>query len=166
MFGKKMNLEMRLMMRVCVPMWYQTLQNTLYLLCVCMNLCMCTCCEKQFVCVFSLFFFLPAECGRWSQAQSDTAIKQHLAEMGWSPLHLWPSALGVSVAIHTCMCVRACVSYGPAEVLARCGQCGWRCQPGFSVRCAKKYTHAHTHISYKMQNKKRDSSSWGNICAR
>lgn len=89
-----------------------------------MNLCMCTRCEKQFVCVFFFFLFLPAECGRWSQTQSDTAIKQHLAEMGWSPLHLWPSALGVSVGVPMCVCVCACESYGPAEVLARRGHCG------------------------------------------
>ena len=64
-------------------------------------LCTCTCCEKQFV----LGFFSPAECGRWSQAQSDTAIKQHLVEMGWSLLHLWPSGLSV----YTGVCVRMCV---------------------------------------------------------
>lgn len=60
------------------------------------------------------WFFSPAECGRWSQAQSDTAIKQHLVEMGWSLLHLWPSGLSVcmDVRMHVCVCPTASRSVG------------------------------------------------------
>lgn len=71
-------------------------------------ICACAHSEKSVVWDFS---FLPAVCGRWSQAQSDIAIKQHLLEMGWSLLHLWPS--GLSVCVHVCVCARVCVLVCP-----------------------------------------------------
>lgn len=78
---------------------------------VCIYLCVCACAHGV---KSSLFcdFFLPAECGRWSQAQSDTAIKQHLVEMGWSPLHLWPSWLSVCVCTGVHVCPTASRSVG------------------------------------------------------
>lgn len=106
----------------CVHMWKHTwcdvmrrrykphnAHNPLWVHNVSMYLCMCTCCEKQFVFSFFFFLFSPAECGRWSQAQSDTAIKQHLVEMGRSLLHLWPSGLSVCMGARVCLCVFVCV---------------------------------------------------------
>lgn len=62
-------------------------------------LCICACAHAVKSCLF-LDFFSPAECGRWSKAQSDTAIKQHLVEMGWS------TATSVAIGIE---CVYECV---------------------------------------------------------
>lgn len=75
-------------------------------------LCICACAHAVKSCLF-LDFFSPAVCGRWSQAQSDTAIKQHLVEMGWS------TATSVAIRIEcvyecvdTCVCLTASRSVG------------------------------------------------------
>lgn len=94
-------------------------------------LCICACAHAVKSCLF-LDFFSPAVCGRWSQAQSDTAIKQHLVEMGWSTST--SVAIGIECVyecVDTCVCLTASRSVGtpqPVWVMVPAWIIGEMCQ--------------------------------------
>ncbi len=122
-----------------------------------MHLCMC--CEKLFVFVFSfLSVFSAAQCGRWNQAQSDTAIKQHLVKMGWSLLHLWPSGRSMCMGAHV-LVWESCSQQKCWHTMASAGDSANL----NSLRKAPK--KKEKHISLKMQKEKKKIQAAGETFA-
>lgn len=121
-----------------------------------MSLFMCKCCENQFV--FRFFF----ACWVW-QMESGSKWHSYKVTPGGDGLVTATSVAIRTESVHVCMCARVhvCVSYGQHKCWHTMANVGDGAKLNSLWDAPKK---AEKHISLKMQNKKKDSGSCGNIC--